>query len=127
MTTTTTWTDDELDSVEHAEELDVASLRLSGTLSSWRTIWVVRVGDHIYVRSVYGPGSAWYRGTRARQEGRIKAGGVTKDVTFVDADEEINEAVDAEYRRKYAHYAASIIQAVTSDEARSTTTRLVPR
>ncbi|MEU2266658.1 DUF2255 family protein [Streptomyces olindensis] len=132
MTTTTTWTDDELDRIEQAEELDIASLRRSGTLSSRRTIWVVRVGDDIYVRSVYGPGSDWYRGTRARHEGRIEAEGVTKDVSFVDVadeidDEEINEAVDASYRRKYAHYAASIIEAITSDTASSTTLRLLPR
>jgi hypothetical protein len=92
---------------------------------------VVRVGDEIYVRSVYGPGSDWYRGTRARHEGIIEAGGVTKDVTFVDvADEidgeEINEAVDAAYRRTYGHYAPSIIQAITSDTASSTTMRLDP-
>ncbi|MFJ8716428.1 DUF2255 family protein [Streptomyces violaceus] len=132
MTTTTTWTDDELDRIEQADELDIASLRPSGRLGSRRTIWVVRVGDEIYVRSVYGPGSDWYRGTRGRHEGRIEAGGVTRDVAFADvADEtdsdEINEAVDAAYRRTYGHYAPSIIQAITSDTASSTTMRLDPR
>ncbi|MFD7408516.1 DUF2255 family protein [Streptomyces sp. NPDC059866] len=128
MTTTTAWTDDELDRVGHAEELQIASLRRDGGLSSRRTIWVVRLGDDIYVRSVNGPGSDWYRGTRVRQEGRIQAGGVTKAVTFVDAaDDEVNDAVDAAYRAKYGHYAAYIIQAITSPEASSTTIRLVPR
>ncbi|MFB8176017.1 DUF2255 family protein [Streptomyces sp. NPDC055966] len=127
MTTTTTWTDDELDSIGHAEELEIASLRRDGNLSSQRTIWVVRLGDDIYVRSVNGPRSDWYRSTRVRREGRIQAGGVSGDVAFVDADEEINEAVDAAYRTKYGHYAASIIQAITSPEASSTTMQLVPR
>ncbi|MEU6351728.1 DUF2255 family protein [Streptomyces sp. NPDC047072] len=127
MTTTTTWTDDELDRIGHAEELEIASLRRDDTLSSRRTIWVVRLGDDIYVRSVNGPGSDWYRSTRVRQEGRIQAGGVTKDVTFVDADEETNDVVDAAYRSKYGHYAAHIIQAITSPEASSTTMQLVPR
>lgn len=127
MTSTSTWTSQELDSIEHAEELQIASLRHSGELGSRRTIWVVRVGDGIYVRSVNGPGSDWYRGTRARQEGRIHAGGVDKDVTIIDTDDEINDAVDAAYRTKYGHYAAYIIKAITSPEASSTTMRLEPR
>ncbi|WP_127358612.1 DUF2255 family protein [Actinacidiphila soli] len=66
----TTWTSDELTRIERAEELQIASLRRDGTLGSRRTIWVVRLGDDICIRSVNGPTSAWYRGTRARQEGR---------------------------------------------------------
>ncbi|MGW7410256.1 DUF2255 family protein [Streptomyces sp. NPDC054833] len=127
MTTTTTWTDDELDRVGHAEELEIASFRRDDALSSRRTIWVVRLDDDNYVHSVDGPGSDWYRSTRVRQEGRIQAGGVTKDVTFVDADEGVNEAVDASYRTKYGHYATYIVQAITSPEASSTATQFVPR
>ena len=127
--TTSAWTSQELDSIEHAEELEIASLRHDGELGSRRTIWVVRVGDGIYVRSVNGPGSDWYRGTRARQEGRIQAGGVSKEVTIIDAaaDNTVNDAVDGAYRAKYGHYAAYIIKAITSPEAASTTMRLEPR
>ncbi|MFG3029100.1 DUF2255 family protein [Streptomyces sp. NPDC048253] len=127
MTTSAPWTDDELDRVGSDEELDVASQRRDGQLSSWRTIWVVRVGDDIYVRSVNGPTSAWFRGTRARHEGRIEAGGVEKDVAFEDVDGESNDAVDAAYRTKYGRYSANTIQRITSSIAGSTTMRLLPR
>lgn len=121
------WTSQELDSIGHVEELEIASLRRDGELGSRRTIWTVRVGDEIYVRSVNGPGSDWYRTTRARQEGRIQAGGVGKDVVFEDVDGEINDAVDTAYRTKYGHYSAHTIQRITSSTAGSTTMRLLSR
>jgi hypothetical protein len=91
------------------------------------TIWVVRHGDHIYVRSFNGRTSAWFRGTQGRHQGRIWAGGVEKDVTFVDAAPDLNDQIDAEYRTKYRSYAESIIRSIVSPETRSTTIKLEPR
>ena len=53
------WTSEELNKIGTAEELQIASLRRDGTQRPPVTIWVVRVGDDLYVRSVYGRGSAW--------------------------------------------------------------------
>jgi hypothetical protein len=123
----TTWTSDELTRIGTAEELQIASLRGDGTLQNPVTIWVVRLVDDLYVRSVNGRTGAWFRGTQVRHEGHIRAGGIAKDVTFMDADPGINDQIDAAYRTKYRRYAASIISTIVSPEARSATIKLVPR
>ena len=122
------WTSNELNKIGTAEELEIASLRRDGTLRNPVTIWVVRVGDDLYVRSVNGRNSAWFRGTEVRHEGHIRAGGIEKDVTFVEeTNHDINDQVDAAYRTKYCRYAASIITSMVRPEIRSTTIKLVPR
>jgi hypothetical protein len=90
------------------------------------TIWVVRHGNNLYVRSVNGRTAAWFRGTQDRHEGHIHAGGVDKDVLLVETDD-INDEIDAAYRTKYHRYAASIIDTIVSPQARAATLRLVPR
>ena len=121
------WTSDELTRIGNAEELQLASVRPDGTRRKPVTIWVARDGDSLYVRSVKGPLSAWFRGTQERHEGRLRAGGVEKDVTFVSAEHAIDDKVDAAYRAKYRRYAGSILNSVLTPQARSTTTKLVPR
>ena len=123
----TMWTSDELNKIGTAEELEIASLRRDGTLRNPVTIWVIRYGDDLYVRSVNGRTAAWFRGTQVRHEGHIQAGGVDKDVTFVDADPDLNDQIDAAYRTKYRRYAPNIINSVMSLGARSATLKLMPR
>ena len=122
----TTWTSDELNKIGTAEELEIASRRDDGTLRNAVTIWVVRLGDDLYVRAVKGR-SGWFRGTQTRHEGHIQAGGVDKDVTFADADPSISGQIDAAYRTKYRRYAANIINSVLTPQAHSATIKLVPR
>jgi hypothetical protein len=125
----TAWTSDELTKIGAAEELQIASERRDGTLRNPVTIWVVRHGDDLYVRSVKGRTGPWFRGTQTRHEGHVQAGGVEKDVTFVDADPDpqARDQIDAVYRTKYRRYAANIINSVLSPQARSATIKLVPR
>ncbi len=122
-----TWTSTELKMIGNAEELQIASLRRDGTLRNPVTIWVVRLGNDLYVRSYRGRTSAWFRGTQVRHEGHIRAGGVEKDVTFMDADPDLNDQIDAVYRTKYRHYAASIVGDMQTPEAQAATIKLVPR
>jgi hypothetical protein len=123
----TTWTSDELTRIGTAEELRIRSLRRDGTLANPRTIWVVRHGDDLYVRSVNGRDAAWFRGTQVRHEGHVQAGGIGKDVAFADAGHDLDNDLDAAYRAKYRRYAANIVGQVVSPQARSATIRLVPR
>jgi hypothetical protein len=123
----TTWTSEELDKIGIAEELQIASLRRDDTLRHRVTIWVVRVGDDLYVRSVNGREGVWFRGVQTQHEGRIWAGDVEKDVTFVDVDDSgINDQIDAAYLTKYRRYPQYVAPMVTP-EVRAATIKLVPR
>jgi hypothetical protein len=123
----TTWTSEELNNIGSAEELRLASLRRDGSLRKPVTIWVVRVGDDLYVRCVNGRDGAWFRSTQVRHEGHIKAGGIDKDVTFEDAESDLNEQVDAAYRTKYRRYSTNIVNSVLTTRARASTIKLLPR
>jgi hypothetical protein len=123
----TGWTTDELSAIEGADELEIASLRTDGMLRNPTTIWVVRLGDDLFVRSVNGRSAAWFRGTQERLEGRISAGGIERTVTFVDPGHTLDDEIDAVYRDKYRRYAENIVGSVLSSEARSATIKLVPR
>jgi len=119
------WTSDELDEIGAAEELQIASVRPDGTLRRPVTVWVVRNGDDLYVRSVNGRTASWFRGAQVRRKGHIRAGGVDKDVCFVETDE-MNDEIDAAYRTKYRRYAAGIVDSIVSPQARAATLKLVP-
>lgn len=93
------WTNDELTRIGDAEELGIAPERRDGS---------------------------WFRAAETRREGRISAGGVEKDVTFVDADD-VNIAIDAAYRAKYRRYSAGIVNTTLTPQARAATLQLVPR
>ena len=123
----TTWTSEELNKIGKAEELKIASLRRDGTLRKPVIIWVVRLDDGLYVRCVNGRTGAWFRGAQARHEGHIRAGGVEKDVTFVEeADPGINDKIDAAYLTKYSRYPQYVAPMVTP-EVRAATLKLAPR
>ena len=121
------WTADELARIGSAEELQVSSTRADGTLRPYVTIWVVRAGDEIYIRSAYGSANPWFVRATTSGTGRIRAGGVEKDVTFADAAPEAHAAIDAAYHVKYDRYGAKIVGTVTGPDAEATTFRLEPR
>ncbi|MGO8863900.1 MAG: DUF2255 family protein [Acidimicrobiales bacterium] len=79
------WTDHELERIGDAAEVRLASRRVDGSLRPFTTMWVVRVGGELYVRSAGGPGRPWYRHAMASGIGRVQARGVDAEVEFADA------------------------------------------
>ncbi len=123
----TTWTADELTRVGEADELQVSSSRADGTLRPYVTIWVVRVGDDIYIRSAYGSENPWFVRAKASGTGRIRAGGVEKAVRFEQPDPGVSAAdIDAAYHAKYDRYGPKIVGTVVGPKAAENTFHLVP-
>jgi hypothetical protein len=121
------WSNEDLDRIGNAEELQLASERTDGSLHRYVTMWVVRVDDDIYVRSAYGRDNPWYRRAKASGVGRIRAGGLERDVTFADATPGAHAVIDNAYHTKYDRYGPKIVGTVTGPDADTVTIRLVPR
>jgi hypothetical protein len=120
-----TWTAEELAAVGEADELRIASRRADGSLRPWVTIWAVRAGDELLVRSAHGRANGWFRHAIERHEGRIDAGGVTEDVRFEEVPVADHAAGDAAYHAKYDHYPKQYVDPVVSPESWAATLRLV--
>jgi hypothetical protein len=82
----------------------------------------------VYIRSVNGPGAAWYRSTRRKHEGQLTAGSVARNVTMLDVDhtDDVQQRIDAAYRAKYAGYHGPVAR-ITAEQARAATLELFPQ
>jgi hypothetical protein len=120
------WTADELAKIGKATELQIASRRSDGSLRHYVTIWVVRSGDDLYVRSAYGHDNGWFQRALSSGEGRIRAGNVERDVAFEEPGAAVDAALHAAYHEKYDRYGPSMVGTVVSPEAARSTLRLVP-
>ena len=88
------WSDSELATIGRADEIHIAPDRSDRTPGGAVPIWVVRVGDDLYVRSYRGPSGSWYRRARRNGSGRIRVGGVDHAVRFIAADPGVRTQVD---------------------------------
>jgi hypothetical protein len=124
-----TWADEELRGIGGATELQVASRRPDGTLRPYVTIWGVRSGPDVYIRSAYGPQNGWFRRAIAAGAGRIRAGGTEWDVSFeqVDSGSPVHGDIDAAYHAKYDRYGPQIVGSVTGLAAAAVTLQVRPR
>ena len=99
------WTGDQLDRIAGSEELRITTTREDGSQRRWTPIWVVRVGDSLYIRSAGGGKADWYRHVTQHNQARVRAGGVDAEVTAeLIGDPTVNDQVTAAYQAKYRNH-----------------------
>jgi hypothetical protein len=119
------WKPTTLSEIADQEEIRIGSERTGGGYNRWTPIWVVRVGDDLYVRSGFGTNGFWYRHATESQAYVNAAGTLYKVSLILQTDPVTIAAVDKAYRQKYS--ADSSLPLLLSDRARSTTSRLIPQ
>ena len=121
------WNPDELETLATNDEIRLSSERADGSLRKPVRMWIVRLGDEVFVRSVRGPDGPWFRGLWSSRRARIRSGDLERDVSAEDADHTLDDTIDEAYREKYRHYPDAPVRSVLTEQARASTTHLVPR
>jgi hypothetical protein len=120
------WLPEDLERFDTADELHIAPRRSDGAFDRPLPIWVVRVGDHVYVRTWYRRGG-WFGRALRTGLARISVPGLQAEVRVEDVGRgsaDLRADVDAAYRRKYARYGGGSVERMVSDAAAETTLRL---
>jgi hypothetical protein len=67
------WKPETLSEIAGQDEIRIGSGRMGGGCNRWTPIWVVRIGDDLYVRSGFGANGLWYRhATQSQRRPRIR-------------------------------------------------------
>ena len=120
------WSEEKLHNIAAADDLHVSPFREDGVTYGTPTwIWSVAVGDVLYVRAYNGRNSRWYRAAVRQRAGRIKAAGMTEEVTFEPVEGPINDLIDDAYRAKY--HGSPYLNSMIGARARSATVKVMPR
>lgn len=120
-----TWQPETARSLSAPQEVELATRRRDGSVRNPRIIWIVAVGERVFVRSTNGRGAAWFTWAIATGSGQLTAAGVTVDVTFTEAADEDLPAVDRAYRDKYGSF-ASIVDHLEEAGPRAATLEVTP-
>ena len=124
------WSATDLERIGAVDEVTVASHRPDGTVRPAVTIWGVRLGESVYIRSAHGPDNGWFRRARTSGTGQFTAEGVSWPVLFEECDEKdsgLHARLDAAYHAKYDRYGARIVGAVVGPVPARATLRVLPR
>lgn len=119
-----TWRNEDLVRFGGVRELEIATGRGDGTYRSYLPIWVVRVGDDLFVRSWHGRTGSWFRQLQQNPRLRIRARGRETDVTVEEANPDLTSAIDRALRSKYGH--GWHVDAMVARSAAEAAFRLVP-
>ena len=120
------WTEAELAKIATADDLHISPFRDDGVTYGTPTwIWSVVVDSSLFVRAYNGQNSRWYKAAMSQKGGRVRAGGIDKDVVFEPVEGTTQEAVDAAYRAKYA--GSPYLPPMIGDRARAATVKIKPR
>lgn len=120
------WSKNELHEIAETDDLHISPLREDGhTYGTPTWIWSVVVDGALYVRAYNGQNSRWHRAALRQKAGRIRAAGVTREVSFEPVKGEINDRIDDAYRAKYNN--SPYLQPMIGDRARSATVKVIPR
>jgi hypothetical protein len=122
------WSAEQLARIGRADELRIAVQSLDGTLQRWVPIWVVCVGDQVYVRTWHRRDNGWFGHVLESRRARIRVPGLDATVTVQDVgkndDAELRAGVDAAYRAKYGRYGSTTVDRMVNDDAAATTLQL---
>jgi hypothetical protein len=114
------WTVEQASRIAAPQEVQVITRRSDGSLRRPTTIWIVRDGDRLFVRSTNGRTAAWFRDATASGTGQIVSGGRPSEVTVTEATDADLPAVDSAYRQKYGHYASIVDHLITAGPREAT-------
>jgi hypothetical protein len=124
---TAAWSPDELERINGAEELRIATERADGTLRRDVPVWVVIAGGQVYVRTWYRRNDGWFGHAVDSRRARIRVAGLEADVAVEDIGDDksgLRAGVDAAYRAKYGRYGEATVDRMVSDDAAAATLRL---
>jgi len=120
-----TWPKNELRRISESDDLHISPFRDDGkTYGTPTWIWSVVVDNALYVRAYNGQNSRRYKAAMRQKAGRIKAAGITKEVSFESVNGNINDRIDEAYRAKYK--TSPYLKPMIGAGPRAATVKVVP-